>query len=189
MQICIPVWSTPVINDIVDDIQFCELFLFADDSKLCKLIQSKEDQEQLQKVLETLEDWSRKWLLRFHPGKCHVLSLGDSNAPLPDRCHAATYELEHHKLETVFEERDLGVIVDNELSFTQHIEMKISKANSTLGLIRRTFTFLDLQTLLALYKAFVRPQLEYAQAVWYTQRAGLATKLENVQMRALNFVR
>jgi hypothetical protein len=43
---------------------------------------------------------------------------------------------------------------------------KINKANSTMGLIRRTFTCLYEETFLLLYKALVRPHLEYANALW-----------------------
>ena len=42
--------------------------------------------------------------------------------------------------------------------------------------------------LLCLYKAFVRPHLEYAQSVWAPRRQGLIDKLENVQIRALNLI-
>ena len=59
---------------------------------------------------------------------------------------------------------------------------------SFLGLIRRNFHYLDKSSLLRLYKAFVRPHLEYAQAVWSPSSAGLITKIENVQKRALNLV-
>ena len=85
-------------------------------------------------------------------------------------------------------EKDLGVTVDYELTFIQHIDDKVAKANSFLGLIRRNFSFLDKNMMLTLYKAFVRPHLEYAQSVWSPNRQGLINKLEAVQMRALNLI-
>ena len=54
-----------------------------------------------------------------------------------------------------------------------------------MGLIRRTFSFLDMDTLVRLYVAFVRPHIEYAQAVWSPSLASQIKKLEAVQMRAL----
>ena len=79
-------------------------------------------------------------------------------------------------------------MVDSQLTFTSHIDAKVAKANSFLGLIRRNFQFLDMSTLRTLFKAFVRPHLEYAHAVWSPSSSGLITKLENVQKRALNLV-
>ena len=116
-----------------------------------------------------LEDWSSKWLLRFHPDKCHVLSLGRFE-DIP--CWSFDYKLCGHTLEHVFEEKDLGVVMDSELSFATHIETKISKANSFLGHIRRTVTFLDNGSMLKLYTAFVRPHLEYAHSVWNPTQRG-----------------
>ena len=80
-----------------------------------------------------------------------------------------------------FSKKGLGFIVDVEIQFEEHIDTKIAKANQFLGLIRRTFTYLDKRSVVKLYIAFVRPHLEYAQAVWSPKRAGLVTKLEKVQ--------
>ena len=41
------------------------------------------------------------------------------------------------------EEKDLGVIFDKDLSFDAHIQNSIIKVNSMIGIIRRTFTFID----------------------------------------------
>ena len=43
----------------------------------------------------------------------------------------------------MFEENDLGVIIDSELSFSEHIASKVRIANAIVGLIRRSFSFLD----------------------------------------------
>ena len=63
------------INDILDNVE-SEGLLFADDTKIYRAITSKEDAQSLQSDLNTLEEWSDEWLLRFHPDKCHVLTLG-----------------------------------------------------------------------------------------------------------------
>ena len=38
-------------------------------------------------------------------------------------------------------EKDIGVLVDDQLNYSQHIQQKINKTNSIMGLIRRTFTY------------------------------------------------
>ena len=58
-------------------------------------------------------------------------------------------------IESVDSEKDLGVVIDKSLSFDEHISSKISIANRNLGLIFRTFTFMDM--FLNLYKSLVRP--------------------------------
>ena len=175
------------INDIADDLE-TNLLLFADDSKLYSAIRSAEDIHALQRDLVRLEAWSDKWLLKFHPDKCHVLSFGREDAMANLDLWHGQYQLCGHTLDHVSEEKDLGVIVDSQLSFISHIDAIVAKANSFLGLIRRNFQFLDASTLCTLYKSFVRPHLEYAHAAWSPSSAGLITKLENVQRRALSLV-
>ena len=53
-----------------------------------------------------------------------------------------------------------------------------------MGLIRRTFTFLDRTIFTRLFKALVRPHLEYANSVWYPSTIKLKNMIENVQRRA-----
>ena len=52
-------------------------------------------------------------------------------------------------------ESDLGVYVDDKLNFSQHIQHCINKANKIVGMIRRTFRYLDEKTLITLYKSQV----------------------------------
>ena len=51
-------------------------FLFADDTKIFCEINSKDDAFALQSDIYSLQHWSNKWLLQFHPDKCHILTLG-----------------------------------------------------------------------------------------------------------------
>ena len=69
------------------------------------------------------------------------------------------------RLENVDSEKDLCVIIDKSLSFGEHISSKISIANRNLGLIFRTFTFMDKDMSLNLFKSLVRPHLEHATSV------------------------
>ena len=88
------------------------------------------------------------------------------------------------KLSECQEENDLGVIFDNKLSFDQHIQKKINKANQVLGIIKRTFSFLDKDTFLRLYKSLVRPHLEYANVIWNPHLIRQSAAIERVQRRA-----
>ena len=88
------------------------------------------------------------------------------------------------ELEHVFEEKDLGVNVDMELNFEEHISTKVNKANAIMGLIRRTFNYLDERLFKTLYTTFVLPHIEYAQSVWSPHHLKHIRKLENVQIRA-----
>ena len=70
------------------------------------------------------------------------------------------------------------------LSFRNHINMSINKANRLLGIIRRSFCALDNTSFTLLYKAIVRPHIEYAATIWNPYKKGYIDDLEKVQRRA-----
>ena len=171
------------INDLLDDID-SDGFLFADDTKIFRKITSPNDSEILQSDINKLENWSKKWLLNFHPNKCHVLSMGKVENIL----HTHRYSICDREMDHVFEEKDLGVVVDSDLTFDEHILTKVRVANAMVGLIRRTFSYLDPMMFLKLFTAFVRPHLEYAVAVWSPHLKKHIDAIENVQIRATKLV-
>ena len=62
--------------------------------------------------------------------------------------------------ENKLEVKDLGVVVDNHLTFSNHIVGKVNKANQILRLIQRTFIFMDKHNFSLLYKSLVKPHLD-----------------------------
>ena len=171
------------INDLPDTVNSF-VYLFADDTKLMRKIKSDEDANALQRDLDELEAWSNKWLLRFNPDKCHVLTIGK----FENIRHTERYRLYGNELDHVFEEKDLGVHIDSELKFDEHVSVKVNKANAMVGLIRRSFSFLDGELFKKLFTSFVRPHLEYAQAVWHPYLLKHKRMIENVQIRATKLV-
>ena len=174
-----PILFVIYINDLPAEVKSRAL-LFADDTKIYRLIKSIADSKQLQQDLDGVVEWSRKWLLAFNSSKCHVLSLGE----IENIVHAHYYTMDGVVLEHVFEEKDLGIIVDSQLTFDEHISQKVKKANAMAGLIRRSFTYLEPMFFKKLYVAFVRPHLEYGQSIWSPYLHKHINAIEKVQMRA-----
>ena len=102
--------------------------------------------------------------MNFHPDKCHVLHLGQSNPQNIYHMENASGNI--HVLDVVTSEKDLGVIIDHQLKFSDHIENAAKKANRDFGCLARKFRHLNKETFLLLYKATVRPHLEYATCIW-----------------------
>ena len=109
--------------------------------------------------------WSVTWQLRFHPEKCHVLRVGTCSInyiyTMPTYTGAEDVILQVNN-----SEKDLGVIIDNHLNYREHTAKIILRANQTLGIIRRTLCYLDMYTLVTLYKARIRPIIEYGLPAW-----------------------
>jgi len=64
-------------------------------------------------------------------------------------------------------EKDLGIWISNDLSPSTHIAKAVVKANQILGLILRTFTFLDSNLMKQLFTSLVRPYLEFGNIVMH----------------------
>ena len=144
------------------------------------------DCEKLHEDIAALEAWSDDWLLRFHPQKCKVMQIG-SGHPVFNYTMKGTGQ-EQITLEVTPQEKDLGVVIDRNLKFNDHINQSVKKANRIVGLIRRTFTSLDCKTFPLLYRSLVRPHLEYGNTIWAPRFAKDVTMIENVQRRATKLV-
>lgn len=91
-------------------------------------------------------------------------------------------------LKRVYEIKDLGVILDSQLSFRQHVSFVVDKASKSLGFIfRLTKTFTDISCLKALYCALVRSTLEYCSTVWSPYYNNGVERIESVQRRFLRY--
>ena len=68
-------------------------------------------------------------------------------------------------LSNVKEFKDLGVVIDDSLKFTSHVNHVVAKASAQACLIHKCFASRDVHTLTRAYKTYVRPLLEYASCV------------------------
>ena len=100
----------------------------------------------------------------------------------------ASYTLEGTVLENVDNIKYLGVTITNDLKWNTHISNICTKANRTLGFLRRTPFSCPQNVKEAAYKGMVRPILEYGSSVWDPHPDKLKKELEKVQNRAARFV-
>lgn len=180
-----PVLFVLYINDL-PSVVTNQSRLFADDTKVFTRSDITGATESLQNDLTKLEEWSEQWQLKFHPQKCHVLKLGSKKSDGVYKMSGINEMGETTDLvlaECEFE-KDLGVYIDNSLCFRQHVATSTTKANRMMGIIRRSFDFLTVSMFLYLFKALVRPVLEYGHSVWQPHHKMLCQEVENVQRRA-----
>ena len=90
---------------------------------------------------------------------------------------------EKTRLETTTSEKDLGISVDPELKFDSHINDKVKKVNSIAGLINRTISCKHKEIMVPLYKALIRPIIEYGNSVWCPNLRKDIDAIEAVQRR------
>ncbi|XP_071160785.1 uncharacterized protein B0403.1-like [Mytilus edulis] len=94
-----------------------------------------------------------------------------------------------YDLETVECEKDLGVNIDSKLKFDKHIQTQVNKVNQLVGLIRRSFKYLDYKSFCLLFKSLAGPHLAYASSVWSPYKKKDIDSVENVQRRVTKMLR
>ena len=168
------------INDLDDSIT-SNVLKFADDTKLFRKVNTDGDKQHLQNDLDRLVKWSEKWQMLFNFGKCKCLHTGHRNLNV-------NYKMGDTVLGTTVKEKDLGVTISADMKVSEQCGIAASKGNQILGLIRRNITYKGKKLIIPLYKAIVRPHLEYCIQAWRPYRKKDIDTLERIQRRATKMI-
>ncbi|GAB0182500.1 mitochondrial enolase superfamily member 1 [Grus japonensis] len=169
------------VSDMDSGIE-CTLSKFADDTKLCGVVDTLEGSDVIQRDFDRLERWAHVNCMKFNKAKCKVLHMGQHN-PKHD------YRLGGEWIESSPEEKDLGVLVDKKLNMTWQCTLAAQKSNRILGCIKRSVTSRSREEILPLYSALMRPHLEYCVQLWGPQYKKDMELLQRVQRRAMKLIR
>ena len=151
------------INDLASVCQYTVPILFADDSNL---FISGNDADLIMKTLNTelkeISLWLKANKLSLNIKKTHFMIFSSKNKPHTDMNINIDGEIINETSKTKF----LGVIIDNKLSWKDHILYISGKLARGTGVILRARKYLMKETLISLYYSFVYPYLIYCNHVW-----------------------
>ena len=82
----------------------------------------------------------------------------------------------------------LGIDIDHDLSFNQHVSSRCSKTGNKLTALTRLSKFLIVKQRRRLFKAFLDSQFNYCPLIWMFHSRKLNSKINNLQERALRIV-
>ena len=170
------------INDIPDNIT-STVRLFADYTIMYIALKPKINTAALQEDLNTLDKWTQKWKMSFNLEKCHVIPVTRNKTITKTQ-----YILHGQPLQTVSQAKYLGLTITSDLRWNAHINSISSKANRSLGFLRRNLKVSSIQIKTLAYFTFVRPILENSCTVWDPYTATQINKLEMIQRRAARYV-
>ena len=175
-------WNT---NDPRQTGQTTKVKLLADDTKAYQRIRVGKEQQDamaLQDTVNEIHSWAEKWQMKIHPDKTRVLHVGPENPRL-------RYLIDKVDIQTNDLHKDIGFLIPGSLSTANHIQKARARALMEIGIIRRTFDFLDRRAFILLYNQKIRPHLEWGTAALAPQSKAEAKALERVQDKATYLVK
>ena len=175
-----PILFLIYINDLEEGVT-SKILKFADDTKLFRKIKGNGDKQQLQDDIDKLIKWSEKWQMLFNFQKCKCLHAGHGNT-------GVNYEMGGTILCKTVKEKDLGVTMNANMKVSEQCRIAASKGNQFLGMIRRNITYKEKGLIVPLYKAIVRPHLEYCIQAWRPYLRKDIDILEKVQRRTTKLI-
>ena len=119
------------INDLPEKLTALSR-LFADNTAVYRVVYSGTDQVQLQQDLHRIMEWEESWDMLFHPARCVSLPVTRSRSPLDN-----SYELHGHTLDSVSSDKYLGITIQQDMDWDNHINNMANKASRALGFLWR----------------------------------------------------
>ena len=154
-----PVLFLIYMNDVTSSTRHSQLLIYADDTKCFKHLSSITGQIYLQEDINAIITWSKSSQLNFNISKCTHISFKPKIV--------SSYNLSDTAISITDFQKDLGLVVSNDLSWENHYNHIIPRAYKILGLICRSFSpSLNLSVKMKLYLTLVRSQLMYCTPIW-----------------------
>jgi ribonuclease HI len=173
-----------MINDIPPGLDGTEISLFADDSALFATGKNKKLlEDKIQMSLNRIQNWCNFNGFKISISKTTAVLF--TNEKTKSVCNL---ELNGQKIEMTESAKFLGVILDKKLTWKHHIEHLISKCQKRLNLMRAVSGSkwgASKKALLMIYRALIRPVLDYGAVTFCTANDTNLKKLEKIQNQAL----
>ena len=153
------------INDLSDDLS-TNAKLFADDTSLFSVVRDiNTSAAHLNNDLWKISNWAFQWKMSFNHDPSKQAQEVIFSRKHQKMSHPSVY-FNNNPIESVSSQKHLGMILDSKLNFQEHIKNIITKVNKTAGLLQKLQNVLSRESLLTIFKSFVRPHLDYSDVIY-----------------------
>ena len=159
-----PTLFSAFINDLPSVLPSNSTVLFADDTTIFLISNDiQELNSSLQLTLNLANVWLQKNGLKLNISKTKTMLIHSARKKVSDRL---ALSVENVDIEQVQKFKFLGVIVNDTLSWGDHIDFVCNKVTRSLSLLRRLSWFLPRPLLLLYLKSYILPLFDYCDSVW-----------------------
>ena len=174
------------INDMQNCSKLVSTILFADDTNIFHSHSCLKDLNLImQDELNKIADWITSNKLSLNTAKTKFILFRSSNKKLK---HNITISINEQPIKQVKNTIFLGVIIDEYLTWNDHIDLLTKKIIKSTGIISKIRHFTNLNTLKLVYYALVYPYLIYGNLIWGNTYKKRLQKLMNIQKKIIRLM-
>ena len=172
------------INDISQNLE-SNVKLFADDTSLFSTVYDPNISAQtLNRDLEKIQQWAYQWKMSFNPDpskQAHEVIFSKKHS----KSNHPYLFFNQQQVLKVSNQKHLGMILDEKLNFNHHIKIITDKVNKSINILRKLRYYVPRQSLITMYKSFIRPHLEYGDVIYdQPNNEAFSAKIESIQYNA-----
>ena len=185
-EILFGVPQVSILGPLLFNIFICDMFYFLEDFDVANYADDSTPYcagKSAEFVVNNLEHFSTilfKWLnnnyMKVNTGKSHLLLSGNSRA---------TATIDNSYIESEDQQVLLGITIDSNLTFENHINSICKKASQKLNALARIAPYMNIQKRRTIMKSFVTSQFSYCPLIWMFHSRRLNNKINSIHERTL----
>ena len=172
-----PILFLIYISDIAENL-IASTLVYVDDTKVKQKVKTETDVELLQAELMKLYTWGNRNNMEFNAKKFQVIRYGkDINLKEGTEYFVGDFE---EVIERFSSLKDLGVQINEDATFTDHIDKICKKVRQKSGWITRTFYTREPNFMRHMFNTLVQPHIDYCSQLWMPQEGQTLDKIEKL---------
>ena len=179
-----PLFFLVYINDLSNNLS-SSVKLFADDTSIFSTVHDVNvSSNQLNDDLRKVSVWAYNWKMSFNPDPSKQAQEVIFTRKLIKPSHPTLF-FNNLPVQKTMIQKHLGLFLDDKLNFNHHLKEKITKVNKGIAILRKLHNTLPRQSLITIYKSFIRPHLDYGDIIYdQPKNESFCQRLESVQYNA-----
>ena len=174
------------INDLVNTSRLLKFIMFADDTNIFYSHKSLTELIHIVNIeLNQVSNWLKANKLSLNVKKTHFILFHFRQRKIDQ---LPSVLIDNNIIEQVKSTKFLGVVINENLTWTDHINILINKCSKNVGILRKLRHSLPPHILVTLYNTLILPYLNYCNIAWASQPNGILDKLFVTQKKAIRIL-
>ena len=173
------------INDLPQTVS-CPIILYADDTTIvCKSNKTSTLNKNIAEALTITKDWFSANKLTLNLNKTKLLQFKHNTR---STANDISLTIDDSKIETVTHLKFLGVIIDDRLTWKEHIHYVSNKVLKLIYIMKSIKHLVSMDTLKTIYTSLIQPHLTYGIITWYDLNNNNTRRLYTLQKKVIRII-